>query len=49
MPINGKGITLHIFLFFVYFFNFSKLIVDIRLIIFLFLLNLSLFKILLPT
>ena len=30
MPIKGKGITLVIFLLFVYFFNFSKSIVEIN-------------------
>ena len=49
ISIGGKGIALMMFLFFVIFFNFSKLIVEIKLIIFLFFENFNLDKILLPT
>ena len=46
---GGKGIALVIFLFFVSFLSLSKLIVEIRLIIFLFFENFNLGNILLPT
>ena len=49
ISIGGKGIALTIFLLFIIFFNLIKLIVDIRLIIFLCFEKESLCKILFPT
>ena len=49
ISIGGKGIALVIFLFFVIFLSLSRLIVEIRLIIFLFFENFNLGNILLPT
>ena len=49
ISIGGNGVAFTIFLFFVIFFNFSKLIVEIKLIIFLFFENFNFGKIVDPT
>ena len=48
IPINGKNITLVMFLFFVFSLSFFKFIVEIKLIIFLFF-KIKIFKIFSPT